>query len=515
MSLQAETGTRIKQVALIEAGSPGLNIYSHVAMGRGVTVLASVVNNAGYSVKAFIEDVSGKDSIDWDYVKEAQVIGFSSITCTLPRTALLIEKARQANPSAVIVLGGPEPTCNPERSLRLGVDYVVRGEGEQVILEFLEALESGPISDIRGVSWLEDGVVHNCERSVQLTKEAVNKLPITDHSLVHKAEKCTVGSVWRSRGCPQRCDFCEVWQIWPRYVVREDEQAVQEAMNAQETGRPVVFLIDDNAAGNKTSFKQFLRMAIDAGFMRHLVVQLRADVVFNKDGSVDRELLKLLKKVAASTIVCVGVESADDGNLDDMHKNIDSKTMARALKIMRRYGLIIHGMLIALANDTLETIRKNGDFAIRYLSTLQYLFETPLPGTIKTAQHEAEDRIMFTDLKDLSYYDGMHITLRSDNTDPIEMQNAVIREYRRFYSAGRVAKAFITGLLFRFRFLNPGQKQYLRQLVLGKRLYWWLRFHLEYKLVQWSLLAVGRRRVRDFLKDPAFSEYRMRLGSMS
>ena len=47
------------RVALIEAGSPGLNIYSHVAMGRGVPLLATVLRDDGYCVRAFVEDISG------------------------------------------------------------------------------------------------------------------------------------------------------------------------------------------------------------------------------------------------------------------------------------------------------------------------------------------------------------------------------------------------------------------------------------------------------------------------
>ena len=87
------------RIALIEAGSPGLNIYSDVAMGRGIPILATVVRDAGYDVRAFIEDVSGKDTTEWGWVRTASVVGFSAITCTMPRTAALIERARSENPA--------------------------------------------------------------------------------------------------------------------------------------------------------------------------------------------------------------------------------------------------------------------------------------------------------------------------------------------------------------------------------------------------------------------------------
>jgi hypothetical protein len=79
--------TDAPRVVLIEAGSPGLNIYSGVAMGRGVPMLATVLRDAGCDVRAFVEDISGEGSVDWDLVADADVVGFSAITCTLTRTA--------------------------------------------------------------------------------------------------------------------------------------------------------------------------------------------------------------------------------------------------------------------------------------------------------------------------------------------------------------------------------------------------------------------------------------------
>jgi len=65
-----------------------------------------------------------------------------------------------------------------------------------------------------------------------------------------------------ARGCPSRCDFCEVCEIWPRYVSRDPGITVDELVSAQDDGYGTVFLIDDNAAANKPAFKELLR---DAG----------------------------------------------------------------------------------------------------------------------------------------------------------------------------------------------------------------------------------------------------------
>ena len=179
-------------------------------------------------------------------------------------------------------------------------------------------------------------------------------------SLVEGAENRTTGLVWRSRGCPERCAFCEVHEIWPRYILRDEETSLDELLRCQEEGRGGSFLIDDNCAANKSSLKRFLRGAIQRGYSRPIAVQLRADAVFDRKGGLDRELLKLLRDLAPVTMVCIGVESSEDSDLDEIGKHISSERIATALTAIRRYGLLVHGMFIAFAGDTAETLKHNG-----------------------------------------------------------------------------------------------------------------------------------------------------------
>jgi len=506
------------RVALIEAGSPGLHIYSGVAMGRGVPLLATILRNAGYHVRAFVEDISGKDSIDWDYVAEADVVGFSAITCTLTRTAELVDRVRRDNPDAVVVLGGAEPTCAPERALKAGADFVIRGEAEFSLPRFLDAVREGwygealraAVRDVPGIAWEEAGAAHLGPPPRQLTDDEVTALPLIDMSLVAGAEDCTTANVWRSRGCPERCAFCEVHEIWPRYVLREEQKSIEELLEQQAEGRGA-FLIDDNAAANKPSFKRFLRGAIERGYAQPIVVQMRADAVFDRQGGLDLELLRLLRDLSPVTTVCVGVESAEDSDLAEIGKRITSEKTAAALSALRRYGLLVHGMFIAFAGDTAETLKRNGRFARQYVSSLQYLFETPLPGTKSTAEHDAAGRVMFHEVADLKFLDGMHVSIRPERVSPRQMQEIVTEEYRQFYSRLRIARAFADGLFLRYRRLGPGLETYLRGLPPARRLAQRVWLHLQFKFAPWMILRTGRQRIRDFLHDADYAEYLGRL----
>ncbi len=507
------------RVALIEAGSPGLNIYSHVAMGRGVPLLATVLRDDGYTVRAFVEDVSGKGSVDWEYVGVADVVGFSAITCTLSRTAELVRETRLRNPSATIVFGGPEPTCAPARSFDAGADYVIRGEAEFSLPQFLDAVNatspgappSEPLRRVPGVVWREAGEMHFGPEPRQLTRDQLNSLPLIDMSLVGAAAGSMTGLVWRSRGCPERCSFCEVCEIWPRYVTRDEETSVDELLRCQATGTGGTFLIDDNSAANKPAFKRFLRRAIERGYARPIVVQMRADAVFDRQGGLDHELLGLLRDLSPVTIVCIGVESSEDSDLAEIGKHISSERIATALKAIRRHGLLVHGMFIAFAGDTAETLRRNGRFARKYVTSLQYLFETPLPGTKSTAAHEAAGRVLFHDTADLKFLDGMHVSIRPEVMSAKEMQAIVAAEYAKFYSHMRIARAFAAGLLLRHRRLGDGLQRYLRTLPLARRVREWAWLELQFKFAPWVVLRIGRQRVLAFLKDADYTEYLAKL----
>jgi radical SAM superfamily enzyme YgiQ (UPF0313 family) len=509
---------RRPRIALIEAGSPGLNIYSHVAMGRGVPLLATVLRDAGYEVRAFVEDISGKDSIDWRFVAEADVVGMSAITCTLPRTVALAGRVREVDPRGVVVFGGPEPTCDPIRSLDHGADYVLRGEAERTLPRLIEALCGGPLSepleDIPGLVWREGGEVREGPAPVQLSKDELDTLPLIDRSLVHGPAHASVATAWRARGCGQKCDFCEVREIWPRYRTRSEDRTLDELMRTQDEGYAATFLIDDNAAADKPAFKRLLRGAAERGFVGTLVTQIRADAAVDEHGRLDEELLQLLKDAATVSIVCIGVESASDEDLEKIHKRMDSTRMAAAMRAMKRRGLLVHGMFIAFAGDTADVIKRNGAYARKYVSSLQLLAETPLPGTKSTAEHERRGSIMWDRLEDLAFFDGMHISIWPEKMAPVAMQESIAREYRCFYSWRRVVGAAVVGLLMRNRTVNRAQRTYLRGLGAGRRFGQWLRFQAEYRFAPAAFLATGRRRIRDLMNDQAYAEYLRRLQAL-
>ncbi|MHC4780390.1 MAG: B12-binding domain-containing radical SAM protein, partial [Planctomycetota bacterium] len=92
--------------------------------------------------------------------KDFDVIGIGTDTT---RFKIAVDLAKEAkNAGATVVMGGPHPTVVDDAPLASGaVDYVVRGEGEDTLVELLEAVASGrEPQDVAGLTYIRKGKVH-------------------------------------------------------------------------------------------------------------------------------------------------------------------------------------------------------------------------------------------------------------------------------------------------------------------------------------------------------------------
>src|SRR4030065_2596818 len=159
-----EKDLQMKNIYFIETKSPGVHIFSRTPLPRlGAILLATILKNRGYNTKVFIEDIAKPD---WGLLEDADIICLSSMTSAAPRAYQLAKRFRDKG--VPVVMGGPHSTFLPEESL-LYADYVVRGEGEETIVELIEHLESGlPLDKVKGLSFVTNGgsIVHNTERGL-------------------------------------------------------------------------------------------------------------------------------------------------------------------------------------------------------------------------------------------------------------------------------------------------------------------------------------------------------------
>jgi radical SAM superfamily enzyme YgiQ (UPF0313 family) len=412
----------IKRIVLIEPKSPDRHVFSRWKLPRlGLVVLATRLKAAGYDVRLFIEDVA---PVDFEAMFAADLVGVSTITSTAPRAYEFARAARRAG--IPVVMGGPHVTFLADEALQ-HADYVLRGEADDLVVEFVRRLGAGePLDTMPSLSWRLGGrTVHNAAAADCVDVEA---LPAPDLGLIHgyarSAGSDPVVPVQTSRGCPFDCKFCSVTKMFGRTYRFQSTEKVMEQL------RPLrgrwVFIYDDNFTANRERAKELCRAMIRENLRLKWSAQVRCDA------AADPELLDLMAQ-AGCYYVYIGMESVSAATLRCFDKRQSVEQIEAAIREFGRRRIRIHGMFIFGADeDTTGTVRETAAFARRHgLASAQFMILTPLPGTPVFDEMDRQGRLL---TRDWSLYDAHHVVFRPRKMTTFELQVETLRAFGAFYS---------------------------------------------------------------------------------
>lgn len=154
--------------------------------------------------------------------KQPALVGFGFLSTTsYPYAKLPARDIRAANRTVKLAFGGVFASLNAPlvKQQCPEVDFVCRGDGEQLILDILEHMDDP--AGVEGVTWAKDGkVVGNPNRKMErnldqwpfpdresLKLDFVESMPL-DVPCVLSLERFT--TMQTSRGCPWSCVFCDI-----------------------------------------------------------------------------------------------------------------------------------------------------------------------------------------------------------------------------------------------------------------------------------------------------------------
>lgn len=141
---------------------PGV-MWHRLTVPIGLACLAAVVEKGGYAVK--IVDCSALD-MDFDKMKrevasfEPDIVGITSLTATFSSALRAAHELKESCPAAFTVLGGPHATIRSVDIINenVDVDVVVRGEGEETLLELAGCVaEERKFDEVAGITFRKNG----------------------------------------------------------------------------------------------------------------------------------------------------------------------------------------------------------------------------------------------------------------------------------------------------------------------------------------------------------------------
>jgi radical SAM superfamily enzyme YgiQ (UPF0313 family) len=155
----------------------------------------------------------------------------------LSQAVPVCKAVRAALPDVPIVWGGYFPTQHTDTVLRSAfVDFVIRSQGEQPLLQLIEALRSErPIETVGSLSWKDPRgrVIHNTS-SVMTTLDELPDLPyarVPMREYIHPTYlgRRTVAHN-SSFGCPFACSFCAVVAMTNRRWLAQSPGRIERAV---------------------------------------------------------------------------------------------------------------------------------------------------------------------------------------------------------------------------------------------------------------------------------------------
>ncbi len=323
--------------------------------------------------------------VDEDDMKWAEVVLIGCKIVQRKRSFEIIRMAKEHN--LPVAVGGPDVTLTHDSYDGSGVDYVFLGEGELTVPDWLRDLENG----------VKRGV-YQAKGSADITKTPIPRFDLVDYS------NYLYAGLQYSRGCPYKCDFCNVIDIFEEYHTKTSPQMLAELDALYAAGyRGHIALFDDNFIGHLNKVKPFLR-DLEQWLIKHKYpFQFSTSVTLNL--SKDDELMDLLRRTRFKSFL-VGIETPDEDVLRQAQKgqNLGISIAEATDRIYRMTGATIHSGFLLGMDEEPDDICKQIIDCIEETSVPWVMAGVvyPLPGTKFSRRLDETGRLFPTARTDLS-----------------------------------------------------------------------------------------------------------------
>ena len=274
---------------------------------------------------------------------------------------------REKHPRVPIVWGGYFPSLYTEAALNAKyVDFVVKGQGEDALLELIGELRGRrDFTLVRGIAFKDRfGLhVHTAGRPLRAPDEfpwpPYHRLDVSKYiartflgsrTAVHQA----------SIGCPFRCNFCGVVPVYDREKM-ESPARTAAILRRLQTGWDIdaVQFYDNNFFLREEHARELADRI--APLNLRWWCEARVDIVLGYSGDTLRKL-----RNAGCVMIFFGVESGNDAALRNMKKQLSTGQTVELARRIREFGIVPeYSIIFGNPENAEEDVVRNIDFVRR------------------------------------------------------------------------------------------------------------------------------------------------------
>jgi radical SAM superfamily enzyme YgiQ (UPF0313 family) len=414
----------------------------------GLAYMAAVLEQNGFEVKIMDCPVC---EINHEQLKaeltsfEPTLIGIASMTPTIPSALKSARVAEEACPDAKVIMGGPHATFADKQILteEAAVDIVVRGEGEETLLELAQhSPKLEKLHEIKGITFRKnDQIIQTPDRPFiqnldELPRPAYKYIPIEKYRILGKR----LLPIMTSRGCPFQCSFCVASQMFgAKFRARSPKNVLDELeWLRDEYGAEGIAFQDDTLTFDRKRILDICDGIIERKIRLPWGCGTRADVV-------TKEVLAKMQKAHCNE-VCFGVESGCQRIRDTLKKRVSTEQCENAIKWAKEAGIFVTvSVILGYPGEIKETLQQTLDFVRKVEPDDVWLCHaTPYPGTELRALVESMGWKMS---EDWTLYNMMNPVFE----DPLLPAEGIAKMrktfYNKFYSPRYILRQAVKGYL--------------------------------------------------------------------
>jgi radical SAM superfamily enzyme YgiQ (UPF0313 family) len=408
MRTSVKVASKRQVLCIFPAYSPAFGTFSHAYKlmpgvrafmpPQGLLLIAAYMPTE-WPVRFIDENIAPARAADFDW---ADVVLVSGMHIQAPQIRDIHARVRAAG--KVMVLGGPSASASPEM---------------YPDIEYLHVGELGDATD-RMIACLDQSIA---PPPAQVRFETAERLPLYEFPVpaydLIPLRNYLMLTVQFSSGCPYRCEFCDIPNLYgrqPRLKTPQQITAELDAMRRQ--GHPsVVYFVDDNFIGNRKATREMLPHLVEWQKQHGYPLQFSCEATLNI--AKHKEILALMREAHFMGLF-VGIETPEADALKAMRKDHNvAVPMMESIRTLNSYGLeVTSGIILGLDTDTTDTEVRLREFVdlsqipMLTINLLQALPKTPLWDRLKRDGRIADDPTLESNVRFLRPYDEVIATWR-------------------------------------------------------------------------------------------------------
>jgi anaerobic magnesium-protoporphyrin IX monomethyl ester cyclase len=406
--------------------------------------LTGYLKDAGFTDVVFIDAMT--NHLDDEQVRariaeaDPDIVGATAITPAIYKAEQLLQIAKEVKPSVLTVLGGIHGTFMYQQVLAEApwIDVIVRGEGEQVLLDLVRCVDEGrwpaERAGIKGIAYLADGKVVANKAAPPIAdldriKPDWGILEWSKYIYIPMGVRVAIPNM--ARGCPFTCSFCSQWKFWRDYRIRDPKKVVDEIEQLVRDHQVGFFILaDEEPTINRKKFVAFCEEMIARKLPVLWGINTRVTDILR-----DEALLPMYRE-AGLIHVSLGTEAAAQLKLDRFNKETTIAQNRKAIQLLRQNGIVAEAQfIVGLENETVETLEETYQMARDWDPDMaNWAMYTPWP--FSDLFRELGDKV---EVFDFEKYNFVTPIMKPDAMDRATLLDRVMHNYRRFY----MRKAFL------------------------------------------------------------------------